>query len=753
MSERFLRWLVRRLRPARGWLLLLLAALMALLLPLSLESADWLRESDGLWLLALTALVTGAWLASRRRSRLALVLLALFIGGLLTVQWVSPFLPSLERLLTEAGTTRQWLAAGAPVDQVPWLGLLRDSVWQLAGAWRDVAVQGDRALLLRFVVALLVGSSSFWLAWWLFRGPGVRPWRAALPVGVLLATTAFFAVGQEYYLVFYLLTMLGLLAWGRWFQLERSWQDRGSDSPSDLGLDHATAAVVVSAAALLMILVVPQIVIQPAVNWFWQLVREPWAQVEQQAEALFPDVVRGSSGPLAAGNLRQGLPRAQLLGSGPEKRDIELFRVATSVTGASFIPRWRELTYAVYTGRGWQLEDEPALESVSVPAGRTWRRVNEPAGEQGGGALIEQRVESVQGSARLVVATGEPQAVSAGYRAVLRGPDDAVALELHDPQRRFTVHSLPAVASEEKLRIVNYSKTTPIIYLQTTQVPARVHELAANIVAPATNPYDQASRLEAYLRTLTYDLNVPLAGEDRDLVDAFLFDIRRGYCDYFASAFVVMARSVGLPARLAVGYASGREVAPGQWVVTEADAHSWPEVYFEEVGWIPFEPTPSQPPSSRPVAEPTGEVALTTPSGVLPLREMGLLVLSLGVLGGVVWLLLRAWRVPQNASETYARLAAWGTRLGQPPRPGDTMRGYAAAITGRVAGLTGDQSTERLARLIRAIVAWCEAALFAPIAERPAIEEHHRLWRQWQRTAVARGRLWVRQALRARHKR
>jgi hypothetical protein len=245
-------------------------------------------------------------------------------------------------------------------------------------------------------------------------------------------------------------------------------------------------------------------------------------------------------------------------------------------------------------------------------------------------------------------------------------------------------------------------------------------------------------------------------GEDRDLVDAFLFDIRRGYCDYFASAFVVMARSVGLPARLAVGYASGREVAPGQWVVTEADAHSWPEVYFEEIGWIPFEPTPSQPPSSRPVAGPSSEVAVTVPPGskvVPPPIQVGLLALSLVALGAVVWLLLRAWRVPQTASETYSHVTVWGTRLGQPPRPGDTMRGYAAAMTGRVAGLTGDQNTERLTRLIRAIVAWCEAALYAPVAERPAIEEHHRLWRQWQRTAVARGWLWVRQVLRARHKR
>lgn len=748
--DRFLWWLARRLRPTRGWLLFLLAAVTALLLPLSIESAGWIRRVDELWLIALAAVITGVWLASRRWSRPYLVGLALTIGGLLTLQWVSPFLPTLGRLLSEVSATRAWFAVGAPADQLPWLGVLRDSVWQLAGVWRDIVVTGDRVLL-RFVVAVLVGSSSFWLAWWLFREPGIHPWRAVVPVGVLLALDAFFAVGQEYYLVFFLLMVLGLLAWGRWYLLQRSWQDHASDYPSDLGVDHSTAAVIMSAAALAMILLVPQIVIQPAVNWFWQLARGPWEQVEQQTEALFPGLLRGRGGPLIAGNLRQGLPRAYLLGSGPELRDIEVFRVATDATEIAFTPRWRELTYATYTGRGWQLEDESGLEETMVPAGRPWRRTALAAEGQGGGVQLEQRIELAQGTERLVAAAGEPEVVSADYRAVLRGPDDVVALELRDPLRRYVVQSVVPTASEEKLRIVSDSKINQEKYLQlTTNTPARVRQLAADIVAPATNPYDKARRIEAYLRTLPYDLEVPLVAENRDLVDAFLFDIRRGYCDYFASAFVVMARSVGLPARLATGYASGTEVAPRQWVVTEADAHSWPEVYFEGVGWIPFEPTPAQPPSTRPAARPTNEVALNVQPQTTVARpplQVGLLVGGILAVGCVAWLLVRAGRVPQNASETYARVTVWGTRLGHPPRPGDTMRGYAATLAAGLGSITGDRSVQRLNQLIRVIVAWCEASLYAPFAQRPAASERRQLWRQWQRMTVVRTRLWIQQRM------
>ncbi len=82
---------------------------------------------------------------------------------------------------------------------------------------------------------------------------------------------------------------------------------------------------------------------------------------------------------------------------------------------------------------------------------------------------------------------------------------------------------------------------------------------------------------------------------DRDVADYFLFDLQTGYCDYYATSMVVLARAVGLPSRVVVGYVGGQYIEENDhYLVTEADAHTWVEVYFNGFGWIPFEPTAAQ---------------------------------------------------------------------------------------------------------------------------------------------------------------
>lgn len=129
----------------------------------------------------------------------------------------------------------------------------------------------------------------------------------------------------------------------------------------------------------------------------------------------------------------------------------------------------------------------------------------------------------------------------------------------------------------------------------------RVRELAAALVAHVSTPYEAALALQDHLRTFTYDLAVH-SGHSDDAIEAFLFDLRRGYCEQFAGSFAAMARSVGLPARVAVGFTQG-EVdpdRPGVYVVRGEHAHAWPEVYFAGTGWVGFEPTPGR---GQPFAE------------------------------------------------------------------------------------------------------------------------------------------------------
>jgi len=116
------------------------------------------------------------------------------------------------------------------------------------------------------------------------------------------------------------------------------------------------------------------------------------------------------------------------------------------------------------------------------------------------------------------------------------------------------------------------------------------------------NPYDKAKAIESYLRAnIKYSDTVPLPPYGQDAVDHLLFEGKQGYCDYYASGMAVMLRSLSIPARVVSGYATGMPDPEFDfYLVKDSDAHSWPEVYFPEYGWVPFEPTASRPIIYRP---------------------------------------------------------------------------------------------------------------------------------------------------------
>jgi hypothetical protein len=124
-------------------------------------------------------------------------------------------------------------------------------------------------------------------------------------------------------------------------------------------------------------------------------------------------------------------------------------------------------------------------------------------------------------------------------------------------------------------------------------LPERVKELAATITAGATDPYSKTQAITMYLRlTMNYSNIIQVLPEGRDLVDYFLFDSKKGFCSQYASAEVIMLRSLGIPARLVAGYAQGVVSQSGrQYIVRLKDSHAWPEVFFSNIGWVIFEPT------------------------------------------------------------------------------------------------------------------------------------------------------------------
>jgi hypothetical protein len=305
------------------------------------------------------------------------------------------------------------------------------------------------------------------------------------------------------------------------------------------------------------------------------------------------------------------------------------------------------------------------------------------------------------------------------------------------------------------------------------QLPQRVVELAQAVTAEAETPYARAVALEAYLRSFPYDLQVTRPPEGRDVVDYFLFDLQRGYCDYFASAMVVMARAVRVPARLAVGYAMGRyDLQRAAYVVTEKDGHAWPELYFPGYGWIPFEPTSGLGPLERDDdAEKPHSSPLILPAlperpwwvrlqvharlAWLSWRWWALVVLGLLWAVGTGWW---AWRrrPPSLSGEervalSYARLRGAASRLDVPVHPWDTPAEFAAAVERRLI-----RRRPRVALLSAVVRRELERALAAAslvtrvyeqVSYAPTQPHPDRMRRTWQEGRHLRWRLWRLRAL------
>jgi hypothetical protein len=188
-------------------------------------------------------------------------------------------------------------------------------------------------------------------------------------------------------------------------------------------------------------------------------------------------------------------------------------------------------------------------------------------------------------------------------------------------------------------------------------------------------------------------------------VDYYLFDLQKGYCDYSATAMVVLARAAGLPARLVVGYVTGSyDPSDGTHIITEANAHAWPELYFPGYGWVEFEPTSGLPPIERRAdtepfdwaaleraLEPISRTASARQDGpdwvrLLRLRNL----IALVVLAGVAWLVSDAWwlrrlRPVATLATLYRRLQRQGRWLAVPMYGGDTPYEFAVSLAGWMA--------------------------------------------------------------------
>ncbi|HVM36737.1 MAG TPA: DUF3488 and transglutaminase-like domain-containing protein [Actinomycetota bacterium] len=191
-------------------------------------------------------------------------------------------------------------------------------------------------------------------------------------------------------------------------------------------------------------------------------------------------------------------------------------------------------------------------------------------------------------------------------------------------------------------------------YLQLpSDLPERVGGLARQITRGTTNTYDRVKAIERYLAdNYRYRTDSPVPPEGRDAVDHFLFDTDVGFCEQFASATAVMLRTLGVPARVVVGYTPGsRSAFTGLYDVRASDAHAWVEVWFPDLGWYEFDPTFAVPEAEVELGQVIPLVALIEaaieklgevfPGGVGAMLRTTLVALLLAVSAFALWFVLR----------------------------------------------------------------------------------------------------------------
>lgn len=291
---------------------------------------------------------------------------------------------------------------------------------------------------------------------------------------------------------------------------------------------------------------------------------------------------------------------------------------------------WRGETRRTYTGKGWaNLEQEPRdydlypgestgdLMSNKYPKLKTQRveQIITMESEQPYPVLFgAYTIRSIEILKEEDDDNPTPKLRWASEEAEVHfGESDAALLDSSFanifPNRYKVVSEVPLIPLEEvrKLSFDDLGLGNPSPeYLQIpNSLPQRVKDLAVEVTAEGETPYEKMELLQTYLKQNFEYTNKPDLSRRKspDFVDGFLFEIKQGYCDYYSTTMVMMARSLGIPARWVKGYAPGslpvsdfiREqmiVTGGTYKVNNADAHSWAELYFGDYGWVTFEATP-----------------------------------------------------------------------------------------------------------------------------------------------------------------
>lgn len=477
--------------------------------------------------------------------------------------------------------------------------------------WLNIAIHGgisyDNEMFI-LQLGILVWTASYLSMWAFIRHQNV--WLALIPSGGLTLIIFHYAPATlTFYALLFLILGLILAIQFNLTAQENRWRRKHVFFRSDIQLDFLGHGLIFSVLVLSLAWFAPTLSSEQSTQLFSSFDRE-WRAAQGQWNRLFANLDYKPDPLTGANTFSQSLS----LG-GARTLDETPVMLVQSTEGRY----WRAAVYDTYDGIGWSSSDTKNLPfgdgkaSISTPFFRARTPITQTYTLFENGATVLYALNSPVKLDRVgqvkisEVSPSENQGNNLVYWPGQRPPwtTDITFIESNrriQAKELYQVTSMFSLATKAQLQadITQYPQWIEAKYTKLPDgIPQRVFDLAKDITQDAANPFDKASTIENYLRTnLTYNEGIALPPADRDKVDYILFDLKEAYCDYYATSMIVMLRSLGIPARLAAGYARGQiETLDNQsqaFLVKNSDAHSWVEVFFPSYGWIEFEPTAAQ---------------------------------------------------------------------------------------------------------------------------------------------------------------
>ncbi len=436
---------------------------------------------------------------------------------------------------------------------------------------------------------------------------------AVLPaaIGIIVIQNYDHAIpGRLWFLAFFAFIALLLLGRLHFLQNKQSWRERRIFLSPDNSVDLTSSMAIAAGLIIILAWTTPGSLssIKAAVKT-WNRVTRPWHEFTQKME----NAVSALESP--SGGTRGEFFGSQLaLGRGFPLSDLIMFEVETPDLPADQRPPryyWRGRTYDRFVNGQWYTTGTTREEYS--PAVTNPYNVNSE-----GKTAAHFVVNTGDTSFSLLYSPAQPIWVSrpgVTFTTLADSGKDLVAWHAYPALRGGETYQVDAILTNPNRQQLqdagtNYPEWVTQKYLQLPQnFSPRVQELAKEITRDAVTPYEKSLAITQYLRqNIKYAETIEAPPRNRDALEWILFNSKEAYCVYYASAEALMLRSVGVPARMAVGFAQGEQDG-NNYIVRRYNAHAWPEVYYPDIGWVEFEPTAGQAPLDRPLPPQDGENA------------------------------------------------------------------------------------------------------------------------------------------------